>query len=137
MEDNPDNIFTVVWFIIICIVIPLVMAYRRGYLLHLRWRYKDLIHLFIPPYAPKEWIVTSVKRLSWFDRLQIESIWIKHDYTKNENFIRILIKGGKTIDYTLAEDKGIPSGTFLDKKKILFRRLERENSNPYYDIMTI
>ncbi len=136
------NFFGVASFLICYVIIPLILAYRSGYLLNLRARFKDLRDCISPPYAPSEWSVTSVRRLSLLEKVQIKSLTIQ--YRETHYWVVIQIKLGGETRYPLAEE--IASNRELlssylwdsiDKNKVLIRRLEKAGNSSYSDIMPL
>ena len=125
--------------IIIFIVIPLVMAYRRGYLFnvseHFNWlkilfRRKNMV-------LPIEWTITGVRQLSVFEEYQIQKIVVKlMSYYKEGYWAVILLKSGKTIEYPLGENKGYWSDTEIPINNVLIRKWQKRNQYKY-DIIPI
>lgn len=138
-EDAPSFVVALIINIIIFIVIPLVMAYRRGYLFnvseHFNWlkilfRRKNMV-------LPIEWTITGVRQLSVFEEYQIQKIVVKlMSYYKEGYWAVILLKSGKTIEYPLGENKGYWSDTEIPINNVLIRKWQKRNQYKY-DIIPI
>ncbi len=138
-EDAPSFVVALIINIIIFIVIPLVMTYRRGYLFnaseHFNWlkilfRRKNMV-------LPIEWTITGVRQLSVFEEYQIQKIVVKlMSYYKEGYWAVILLKSGKTIEYPLGENKGYWSDTEIPINNVLIRKWQKRNQYKY-DIIPI
>ena len=75
-EDAPNLIVVLVINIIIFIVIPLVMAYRRGYLFNISEHFNWIKGLFAQKNQclPLEWTIVGIRQLSAFEKYQIHKI---------------------------------------------------------------
>lgn len=138
-EDAPSFVVALIINIIIFIVIPLVMAYRRGYLFnvseHFNWlkilfRRKNMV-------LPIEWTITGIRQLSVFEEYQIQKIVVKlMSYYKEGYWAVILLKSGKTIEYPPGENKGYWSDTEIPINNVLIRKWQKRNQYKY-DIIPI
>ncbi|MDE6861084.1 MAG: hypothetical protein K2J65_11815 [Duncaniella sp.] len=140
MEEDTPN-FTVALFIniIIFIVIPLVMAYRRGYFFnlseHFNW-IKGLIR-HKNQYLPTEWIITGIRQLSAFEKYQIQKIIVKMmPYDRIGYRAVIILKSGKTIEYPLGENKDYWIDDEIPINNILLRKWQI-GTQYKYDIIPI
>ncbi len=140
--------------LIICyIIIPIIMLYRRGYLLNLKGRITEIKDWIKPAPAPSEWTATSVRRLSRFEKAQIESLTIKREISFSPaNFYRyyidVKIKHGEHTSYPLAKEIAASDelrvkflldeeSFILDKNKVLIRKIEKIRKSSYWDIMPL
>lgn len=88
MEESPDTIGTVIFFILIYTVIPLIMVYRRGYLFNcdenLRWLKnifsKNNAHIY------EDWTITKVRPLTAFEKYQIQKIEVQFGSYPREGY---------------------------------------------------
>ncbi len=119
MENDPNGLEAFILFFISCVLIPLILAYRRGYSLNIRGK---LSHWFIPSFKPSVLTATYVKRFSWFDKAQIESIKAFKDYHRGKIVAKIQIRWGKEIIFPMANEISLKMPFFtecsLDKNKI-------------------
>lgn len=78
-EDAPNFIVALIINVIIYIVIPLVMAYRRGYFFNVNEHFNWLKNLFRQgkPYLPTEWTLIGLRQLSAFEKHQIQRAVVK------------------------------------------------------------
>ena len=136
MEENADSLFTFILFIIIIVITPLVMLYRRGYFFNIRNRIKSINYNYNSPKLPSEWTTTSLYKLSWLDKLQIDSIRVIADYY-NGHKVRFHIKGGKFIEYPFENSNYLQDNTLLGKDKILIREMEKKNNCRKSEVITI
>lgn len=108
-EDAPNFIVALVINIIIFIVIPLIMAYRRGYLFNISEHFNWIKSIFKKKnqYLPTEWTLICVRQLSVFEKHQIQRIIVKQmPYHSTGYRTVIILKSGKTVEYPLGENKG-------------------------------
>lgn len=138
-EDAPNFVVALIINIIIYIVIPLVMAYRRGYLFnlceHLIW-IKGLLGKK-NQCLPTEWTITGIRQLSAFEKYQIQRIVVKlMSYNKEGYWAVILLKSGKTIEYKLGENKGYWIDDEIPINNILLRKWQK-GTQYKYDIIPI
>lgn len=138
-EDTPDIAVVLIINIIVYIVIPLVMAYRRGYLFNISEHF-NWIKAYSKrklSYLPTEWTLICVRQLSAFEKHQIQRIIVKlMPYDRTGYRTVIILKSGKTIEYPLGDNKGYWIDTEIPKDNILLRRWQKGTQNKY-DIIPI
>lgn len=108
-EDTPNFVVALIINIIIFIVIPLVMAYRRGYLFNISEHFNWIKSIFKKKnrYLPTEWTLICVRQLSAFEKHQIQRIIVKlMPYDRTGYRTVIILKSSKTVEYPLGENKG-------------------------------
>lgn len=138
-EDAPNFIVALVINIIIYIVIPLIMAYRRGYLFNISEHFIWIKGLFGKKnqWLPTEWTVTGIRQLSAFEKYQIKKIVVKlMSYNREEYYGVIQLKSGNTIEYQLGENKGYWNDDEIPTNKILLRKWQK-GTQYKYDIIPI
>lgn len=133
-EDTPSFVVALIINVIVFIVMPLVMAYRRGYFFnsdeHFNWikrvfKRKNL-------YLPTEWTVTGLRQLSAFERYQIKKIVVKlMPFNKVAYRAIVVLKSGKIIEYPLGENKGYWINDVIHKDNILIRKWQKGNQYQY------
>lgn len=138
-EDAPNFVAALIINIIIYIVIPLVMAYRRGYLFniseHLNW-IKSLFKQKTQ-YLPTKWTITGVRQLSMFEKHQIQKIVVKlMPYNREGYRAVIILKSGKSVEYPLGENKGYWIDDEIPINHILLRKWQK-GTQYKYDIIPI
>lgn len=139
-EDAPSLTIALITNIIIFIVTPLVMAYRRGYFFNVSERLSNLTRVFSKKkiIAPQEWTVIKIRPLSKFEKSQIRKIKVKFMlYNHDGYWVRITLNSGKTIDYILGDRKGYCVDDELDKDKVLLRSWHKAGNHQYNDIVPI
>lgn len=139
-EDAPSITIALIINIIIFIVIPLVMAYRRGYFFNVHERLSNLSRVFSKKkiIAPQEWTVIKIRPLSKFEKSQIRKIEVKFmPFNHDGYWARITLNSGKTMDYILGDRKNYWVDDELDKDKVLLRSWHKTGSQPYNDIVPI
>ena len=134
-----DFIVSLIINIIIFIVIPLGMGYRRGCFFnlseHFNWikvliRHKN-------QYLPTEWIITGNRQLSAFEKYQIQRIVVKLiSYNREGYYAVIQLKSGNTIEYQLGENKGYWNDDEIPINNILLRKWQK-GTQYKYDIIPI
>ena len=138
-EDAPNFTVALVINIIIFIVIPLVMAYRRGYLFNSSEHFNWIKSIFKKKnqYLPTEWTLICVRQLSAFEKYQIQKIVVKlMSYNREGYYAVIQLKSGKTIEYPLGEDKGYWINDEIPINNILLRKWQK-GTQYKYDIIPI
>lgn len=138
-EDAPNIVVTLIINGIIFVVIPLIMAYRRGYFFNfgekLEWMKNILNRKSL--YLPEEWTITKVRPLSAFEKYQIQKITVKfNSYHRNGYYTIITLKSGKTIESKLGENKGYWIDDVIHKDNILIRKWQK-GTQYRYDIIPI
>lgn len=133
-EDTPSVAVALVINVIIFIVMPLVMAYRRGYFFnsdeHFNW-IKSILRKK-NQYLPTEWTIVGLRYLSAFEKSQIQRIVVKlMPYNKIGYRAVIVLKSGKTIEYPLGENKGYWIDDVIHKDNIFLRRWQKGNQYQY------
>ncbi len=138
-EDTPSFTIALIINIIIFIVIPLVMAYRRGYFFNFGEHCIWIKNLFKRNklYMPTDWTVTGVRQLSAFEKQQIQKIVLKlMPYNKAGYRVIIVLKSNKTLEYPIGENKGYWIDDLIPKDNILIRKWQKGNHYKY-DIIPI
>ena len=139
-EDAPSLTIALIINIIIFIVIPLVMAYRRGYFFNVRERLSNLTRVFSKKkiIAPQEWTVIKIRPLSKFEKAQISKINVKfRPNDRNGYWAEITLKTGRTLYYILGDRKNYWVDDELDKDKVLLRSWDKLGCQPYNDIIPV
>ena len=138
-EDTPNFVAALIINIIIYIVIPLIMAYRRGYLFNINEHFIWIKGLFGKKnqWLPTEWTVIGIRQLSSFEKHQIKEIVVKlMSYNKEGYWAVILLKSCKTIEYKLGENKGYWIDDEIPINNILLRKWQK-GTQYKYDIIPI
>lgn len=138
-EDAPNFVAALIINIIIFIVIPLIMAYRCGYLFNVSEHFIWIKYLFGKKNQclPTEWTITGIRQLSAFEKYQIQRIVVKlMSYNVDGYCALILLKSGKTIEYPLGENKGYWIDTEIPINNILIRKWQK-GTQYKYDIIPI
>lgn len=138
-EDAPSFIVALIINVIIFIVIPLVMAYRRGYFFNISEHFNWIKSIFKKKnqYLPTEWTLICVRQLSVFEKHQIQRIIVKlMPYHSTGYRTVIILKSGKTVEYPLGENKGYWIDDEIHKDNILLRKWQKGNQYKY-DIIPI
>lgn len=138
-EDAPDIVVSLIINGIIFIVIPLVMAYRRGYFINFGERLEWIKNILSrkSAYLPEEWTITKVRPLSAFEKYQIQKVVVKFmPENKDGYWAVIILKSGKYRLFKLGEKYRFRTDDEIHKDNILHRKWQ--NGNQYkYDIITI
>lgn len=136
-EDAPSITIALIINIIIYIVIPLVMAYRRGYFFNIGEHCIWIKNLFnrTKPFQPTDWTVTGVRQLSAFEKQQVRKIVIKYMPSLGYRVI-IILKSNKTLDYPIGENKGYWVDDEINKNNVLIRKWQK-GTQYKYDIIPI
>lgn len=138
-EDAPNFTVVLIINVIIYIIIPLIMAYRRGYFLNVNEHFNWVKGLFGHKYQclPTEWTITTLRQLSAFEKYQIQMIVVKlMSYYRTGYRAVIILKSGKTIEYPLGDNKGYWIDTEIRKDNILIRKWQK-GTQYKYDIIPI
>lgn len=136
-EDAPSITIALIINIIIFIVIPLVMAYRRGYFFnfgeHLYWT-KNLFKRK-NQVLTTEWTIVGIRHLSAFEKQQVRKIVVKYIPLLGYKVI-IILKSNKTLDYPIIENKGFWIDDEISKDNILIRTWQK-GTQYKYDLIPI
>ncbi len=138
-EDAPSFVVALIINVIIYIVIPLVMAYRRGYFFNISEHFNWIKIIFKKKnqYLPTEWTLICVRQLSVFEKNQIQRIIVKLMPCHSTGYRTVIIlKSGKTVEYPLGENKGYWIDDEIHKDNILLRKWQKENQYKY-DVIPI
>lgn len=138
-EDAPNFIVALVINIIIFIVIPLIMAYRRGYLFNISEHFNWIKSIFKKKnqYLPTEWTLICVRQLSVFEKHQIQRIIVKlMPYDRTGYRTIIILKSDKSVEYPFGENKGYWIDDEISKDNILLRKWQK-GTQYNYDIIPI
>lgn len=138
-EDAPNIVVTIIINVIIFVVIPLIMAYRRGYFINfgerLEWM-KNIINRK-SAYLPEEWTITKVRHLSAFEKYQIHKIAVQFgSYPREGYWTVITLKSGKILEYKLGENKGYWIDDVIPKDNLLLRTWQKA-AQYKYDVVLI
>lgn len=137
-EDAPNFTLAVIINLIIYIVIPLVIAYRKGYLQ--RWlrklRKTDDMSLStpindIPPMEDIEWTLDDARHFTDNEKDSIASLEVVQAMDGSLSVKCSIKEGGQTF-IRLAEELNLPVGTLLDKDKVILKVWRRLNQEKYY-----
>lgn len=138
-EDAPNFIVALIINVIIFIVIPLVMTYRRGYFFNVNEHFNWLKNLFRQgnPYLPTEWTLMGLRQLSAFEKHQIQRVVVKlMPHFSTSYRVVIVLKSGKFLEYPLGDNKGYRIDDEIPKNNILLRKWQKETQYKY-DILPI
>ena len=138
-EDAPNFVAALIINIIIFIVIPLIMAYRRGYLVNVSEHFIWIKGLFGQKNQclPTEWTITGIRQLSAFEKRQIQRIVVKlMSYNRVGYYAIIHLKSGNTIEYKFGKNKGYWSDDEIPTNNILLRKWQK-GTQYKYDIIPI
>lgn len=138
-EDAPNIVVTIIINVIIFVVIPLVMAYRRGHFFNFDERLEWLKNALNrkSAYLPEEWTITKVSHLSAFEKYQIQKIAVQFgSYPRDGYWAVITLKSGKTLEYKLGENKGYWIDDIIHKDNILLRKWQK-GTQYKYDVIPI
>lgn len=133
-EDTPSFVAALIINVIIFIVIPLVMAYRRGYFFNISEHFNWIKSIFKKKnqYLPTEWTLICVRQLSVFEKHQIQGIIVKlMPYHSTGYRTVIILKSGKTVEYPLGENKGYWIDDIIHKDNILIRKWQKGTQYKY------
>lgn len=138
-EDAPNIVVTLIINGIIYVVIPLIMAYRRGYFINLGERLEWLKNILNKKsaYLPEEWTITKVRPLSAFEKYQILKTEVQFGSYPREGYWAVIsLKSGKKLKYKLGENKGYWIDDIIHKDNILLRKWQK-GTQYKYDIIPI
>lgn len=138
-EDTPDFTVVLIINIIIYIVIPLVMAYWRGYFFNVNEHFNWIKSLFRHgnPYLPTEWTLIGLRQLSAFEKHQIQRVVVKlMAYYRTGYRVVVVLKSGKFLEYPLGENKGFWIDDNIHKSNFLIRKWQK-GTQYKYDIIHI
>lgn len=138
-EDAPNFVAALIINIIIYIVIPLVMAYRRGYLFNISEHFNWIKGLFAQKNQclPPEWTIVGIRQLSAFEKYQIHNIVVKlMPYDRIGYRVVIILKSCNIIEYPLGENKGYRIDDEIPTNNILLRKWQK-GTQYKYDIIPI
>lgn len=140
MDGNaPNFVAALIINIIIFIVIPLVMAYRRGYFFNIYVHFDWLKNLFRrkEQHLPTEWTIIGLRQPSAFEKHQIQRVVVKlMPYDRTGYVTVIILKSGKTVEYPLGENKGYWIDDEIPANNILLRKWQK-GTQYKYDIIPI
>lgn len=137
-EDAPNIVVTLIINGIIFVVIPLIMAYRRGHFINFGKRLEWLKNILNRKsvYLPEEWTIIKVRPLSAFEKYQIQKIAVQFGYPREGYWAVITLKSGKTVEYHLGENKGYWIDDVIHKDNILLRTWQKGTLYKY-DVVPI
>lgn len=130
-EDAPNFTLAVIINLIIYIVIPLVIAYRKGYLQ--KWlgklRKTDDVSLSTPTNGPMplediEWTLEDERPFTDDEKNSIASLKVVQAMDGSLS-VKCSIKKGSQTYIRLAEELNLPVGTSLDKDKVILREWKK------------
>ncbi len=133
-EDAPSFVVALIINVIIFIVIPLVMAYRRGYFFNIAEHFNWTKRVFRQKnqFLPTEWTVIELSQLSAFEKYQIQKIVVKlMPFNKVGYRAMVVLKSGKTIEYELGENKGYWIDDVIHTDNILLRTWQKGTCYKY------
>lgn len=137
-EDAPSLTLAVIINLIIYIVIPLVMAYRRGCFINVGGKlryYWDIIAKNTANY-PKDWTVTKTRPLSKFEKAQIKNITVRFMPDNRKGYwAEITLKSGRNLLYTLADRKNYWIDDKIPSDKLLLRIWQKAGEKAYFDFI--
>lgn len=137
-EDAPNFTLAVIINLIIYVVIPLVIAYRKGYLQ--RWlrkfRKTDDVSLSTPtndtlPLEDIEWTLEDERPFTDDEKNSITSLEVVQAMDGSLSVKCSIKEGGQTF-IRLADELTLPVGTLLDKDKVVLKVWRRLNQEKYY-----
>lgn len=139
-EDAPNFTVSVIINLIIYIIIPLVIAYRKGYLQ--RWlgklRKTKGVSLStsindIPPLEDIEWTLEDERPFTEDEKNSLTSLEVVQAMD-GSLLVKCSIKEGGQTFIRLAEGLVLPVGTYLDKGKVILREWKKGEYSVKYDI---
>lgn len=138
-EEAPNLVVTIIINVIIFVIIPLIMAYRRGYFINFGERLEWMENILNKKsaYLPEEWTITKVRPLSTFEKYQIQRITVQFGSFPKEGYLAVItLKSGKTVEYPLGENKGYWIDDVIHKDNILLRTWQKGTLYKY-DVVPI
>lgn len=139
-EDAPSLTSALLMFSVIYVIIPLIMAYRRGYFFNACEKFYNFIKRFSRKEVvyPKDWAITKIRPLSKFEKAQIKKITVRHMPDNREGYwAEITLNSGHTLYYSLGDRKHYRMDDVMDKDNILLRSWHKKDDQPYNDIIPI
>lgn len=137
-EDASSLTLAVIINLIIYIVIPLIMAYRRGYFINVGGKlcyYWDIITKNTAHY-PKDWTNTKTRPLSKFEKAQIKNISVRFMPDNRKGYwVEIILKSEKTLLYSLADRKNYWIDDKISPDKLLLRIWQKAGEKTYFDVI--
>lgn len=133
-EDAPNIVVSLIINGIIFIVIPLVMAYRRGYFINFGERLEWLKNILNrkSAYLPEEWTITKVRPLSAFEKYQIQKVVVKFMPENRDGYWAVIIlNSGKYRLFKLGDNKGYWIDNEIHKDNILLRTWQKGTQYKY------
>lgn len=138
-EDTPNFTVALIINVIFYIVIPLVIAYRRGYFFNVNEHFNWLKNMFRRgnQHLPTEWTLVCLRQLTAFEKHQIQRVVVKlmPQFCTGYRVV-IILKSGKMIEYLLGEHKGYGIDDVISKNNILIRKWQK-GTQYKYDIIPI
>lgn len=137
-EDAPNFTLAVVINLIIYVVIPLVIAYRKGYLQ--KWlgklRKTDDVSLSTPtndtlPLEDIEWTLEDERPFTDDEKNSITSLEVVQAMDGSLSVKCSIKEGGQTF-IQLAEELVLPIGTSIDKDRVILNVWRRLNQERFY-----
>lgn len=138
-EDAPSFVVALIINVIIFIVIPWVMAYRRGYFFNTAEHFNWVKSVFSRKnqYLPTDWTVVGLRQLTAFEKYQVQRIVVRlMPYFSSGYRVIIVLKSGKTVEYPLGENKGYWIDDVIHKDNILLRTWQKKTWYKY-DVVLI
>lgn len=139
-EDAPNIIGSLIICVVIYVIIPLIMAYRRGYFFNTKEKLVNFISGFSKDKAqhPKDWTIVKVRPLSKFEKAQISKVKVKFRSNDHDGYwAEITLKSGRALYYILGDRKGYWIDDVVDVDNILLRSWHKMGYSPYNDIIPI
>lgn len=139
-EDAPSLIGSLIICFIIYVIIPLILAYRRGYFFNSIEKLVNFISGFSKDKAqyPKDWTIVKVRPLSKLEKAQIRQVKIKFMPDNRDGYwAEINLKSGRTLYYILGDRKNYWIDDVIDVDNILLRSWHKMGCSPYNDIIPI
>ena len=137
-EDAPNIVVTLIINGIIFVVIPLIMAYRRGYFINFGERLEWLKNIINrkSAYLPDEWTVVKIRPLSAFEKHQIQKVVVKFMSYSSGYWAVIFLKSGNYVKYNFGDNNGYCLDDEIHKDNILLRTWQKKTWYKY-DIVSI
>lgn len=138
MDEN--LIVALIINVITFIAIPFCIAYRKGYFINFGERLSEIKYTFNieNKNLPQEWTITKIRQLSLFEKAQIERLSVRFMPKDMMGYwVEVSLKTGKSIFYSLGENKGYWNGDIIPKEQVLIRTWKRKGYKPYNDIMPL
>lgn len=135
MDDDAPGLIEAFIGVVICyLIVPLIMAYRRGYFINfsekLEWM-KNILNRK-SAYLPEEWTITKVRPLSAFEKCQIQKVVVKFMPESRDGYWAVIIlKSGKHRIFKLGENRGYWIDNEIHKDNILLRTWQKSTQHKY------